>query len=150
MPRTKAAPSTVPSSTAAARALTCSMFMKQLCIRIRFCCFSYPSPVLTVEPVLTHLVTGLLTGWSLIIAVGPQNALLLRQGIRRAHLAVVVTSCSLADVLRIGPGAVGTGAGVLLPPWARAGLRGPGVADPLGVAGRSLKSSREASGQQAD
>src|SRR5699024_265117 len=104
MPRTKAAPSTVPSSTAAARALTCSMFMKQLCIRTRFCCFSYPSPVLTVEPVLTHLVTGLLTGWSLIIAVGPQNALLLRQGIRREHLGVVVTICILADVLLIGAG----------------------------------------------
>lgn len=99
---------------------------------------------------LTHLVTGLLTGWSLIIAVGPQNALLLRQGIRREHLGVVVTICIVADVLLIGAGTVGIGAIVLLAPWALEVLRWLGVAYLLWFAWTSLKSAREATGLKAD
>lgn len=99
---------------------------------------------------LTHLVTGLLTGWSLIIAVGPQNALLLRQGIRREHLGVVVTICIVADVLLIGAGTVGIGAIVLLAPWALEILRWLGVAYLLWFAWTSLKSAREATGLKAD
>ncbi|TGD10961.1 LysE family transporter [Brevibacterium sp. S111] len=99
---------------------------------------------------LTHLVTGLLTGWSLIIAVGPQNALLLRQGIRREHLGVVVTICIVADVLLIGAGTVGIGAIVLLAPWALEILRWLGVAYLLWFAWTSLRSARAATGLEAD
>ena len=99
---------------------------------------------------LTHLISGLLAGWSLIIAVGPQNALVLRQGIRREHLGVVVAICILADVLLIGSGAVGIGAIVLLAPWALEVLRWLGVAYLLWYAWGSLKSAREASGLKAD
>ncbi|MGC2939467.1 MULTISPECIES: LysE/ArgO family amino acid transporter [unclassified Brevibacterium] len=99
---------------------------------------------------LTHLVTGILTGWSLIIAVGPQNALLLRQGIRREHLGVVVTICIVADVLLIGAGTVGIGAIVLLAPWALEALRWLGVAYLLWFAWTSLRSAKEASGLKAD
>ncbi|MGO3023322.1 MAG: LysE/ArgO family amino acid transporter [Brevibacterium sp.] len=99
---------------------------------------------------LTHLVTGLLTGWSLIIAVGPQNALLLRQGIRREHLGVVVTICIVADVLLIAAGTVGIGAIVLLAPWVLEVLRWLGVAYLLWFAWTSLKSAREATGLKAD
>ena len=100
--------------------------------------------------VLTHLVTGVLTGWSLIIAVGPQNALVLRQGIRREHLGVVLTICILADIVLIGSGTVGIGAIVLLAPWALEVLRWLGVAYLLWYAWTSLKSAREASGLRAD
>lgn len=100
--------------------------------------------------VLTHLVTGILTGWSLIIAVGPQNALLLRQGIRREHLGVVVTICIVADVLLIGAGTVGIGAIVLLAPWALEILRWLGVAYLLWFAWTSLRSARAATGLEAD
>ncbi|AZL07073.1 MAG: LysE/ArgO family amino acid transporter [Brevibacterium aurantiacum] len=99
---------------------------------------------------LTHLVSGTLAGWSLIIAVGPQNALVLRQGIRREHLGVVLTICILADVLLIGAGTVGIGAIVLLAPWALEILRWLGVAYLLWYAWGSLKSAREASGLEAD
>lgn len=99
---------------------------------------------------LTHLVAGLLTGWSLIIAVGPQNALILRQGIRREHLGVVVGICILADVLLIGAGTVGIGAIVLLAPWALEVLRWLGVAYLLWFAWTSLRSARTASGLEAD
>ncbi|MCF2573376.1 LysE/ArgO family amino acid transporter [Brevibacterium sp. UCMA 11754] len=99
---------------------------------------------------LTHLISGTLAGWSLIIAVGPQNALVLRQGIRREHLGVVLTICILADVLLIGAGTVGIGAIVLLAPWALEILRWLGVAYLLWYAWGSLKSAREASGLTAD
>ncbi len=100
--------------------------------------------------VLTHLVSGLLAGWSLIIAVGPQNALVLRQGIRREHLGVVLLICILADIVLIGSGTVGIGAIVLLAPWALEVLRWVGVAYLLWFAWTSLKSAREASGLKAD
>lgn len=99
---------------------------------------------------LTHLLTGLLTGWSLIIAVGPQNALILRQGIRREHLGVVLIICILADVLLIGAGTLGIGAIILLAPWALEILRWVGVAYLLWFAWTSLRSAREATGLQAD
>src|SRR5699024_5880192 len=95
-------------------------------------------------------VAGLLTGWSLIIAVGPQNALILRQGIRREHLGVVVGICILADVLLIGAGTVGIGAIVLLAPWALEVLRWLGVTYLLWFAWTSLRSARTASGLEAD
>lgn len=90
---------------------------------------------------VTHLLSGLLAGWSLIIAVGPQNALLLRQGIRREHLGVVVTICIVADVLLIGAGTVGIGAIVLLAPWALEILRWLGVAYLLWFAAGSFRSA---------
>lgn len=99
---------------------------------------------------LTHLISGLLAGWSLIIAVGPQNALVLRQGIRREHLGVVLAICIAADVLLIGAGSVGIGAIVLLAPWALEILRWLGVAYLLWFAWNSLRSARRASGLQAD
>jgi L-lysine exporter family protein LysE/ArgO len=100
--------------------------------------------------VLTHLVAGLLAGWSLIIAVGPQNALVLRQGIRREHLGVVVAICIAADILLIGSGTIGIGTIVLLAPWALEILRWLGVAYLLWFAWTSLKSAREATGLKAD
>ena len=44
-------------------------------------------------------LTGLVLGASLIIAIGAQNAFVLRQGLLRAHVALVVVSCILIDML---------------------------------------------------
>jgi L-lysine exporter family protein LysE/ArgO len=43
-------------------------------------------------------LTGLVLGASLIIAIGAQNAFVLRQGLMRAHVALVVVLCILIDV----------------------------------------------------
>jgi len=43
-------------------------------------------------------LTGLILGASLIIAIGAQNAFVLRQGLLRAHVALVVVLCVLIDV----------------------------------------------------
>ncbi|MEL4356647.1 MULTISPECIES: LysE/ArgO family amino acid transporter [unclassified Luteococcus] len=55
-------------------------------------------------------LTGLLTGLSLIIVIGVQNALVLRQGLRREHVGLVVTVCALGDLVLIGAGTAGMGA----------------------------------------
>jgi L-lysine exporter family protein LysE/ArgO len=47
------------------------------------------------------VVAGFLTGLSLIIAIGSQNAFVLRQGLRRSHVLPVVLVCALSDAVLI-------------------------------------------------
>ncbi|MEM5476733.1 LysE/ArgO family amino acid transporter [Pacificibacter sp. AS14] len=47
------------------------------------------------------LVTGFITGLSLIVAIGSQNAFVLRQGLRRAHVLPIVVVCALSDAILI-------------------------------------------------
>ena len=56
--------------------------------------------------------TGFALGATLIIAIGAQNAFVLRQGIRKEHVAPIVAFCALADFLLIGAGVAGL-AGIL-------------------------------------
>jgi L-lysine exporter family protein LysE/ArgO len=49
-------------------------------------------------------------GASLIVAIGAQNAFVLRQGLRREHVAAVVLTCIACDATLIGLGAAGFGA----------------------------------------
>jgi L-lysine exporter family protein LysE/ArgO len=51
--------------------------------------------------------TGFLVSATLIVAIGAQNAFVLRQGIRREHVAPTVIFCVLADLLLIGAGVAG-------------------------------------------
>jgi L-lysine exporter family protein LysE/ArgO len=55
-------------------------------------------------------LAGLGTGLSLIVAIGAQNAFVLRQGLRRQHVLLVVAVCALSDLVLIlaGVGGVGT------------------------------------------
>ena len=55
-------------------------------------------------------VTGLLTGLSLIVAIGAQNAFVLRQGLTRKHIGIVVLICAFSDALLIAAGTAGFGA----------------------------------------
>lgn len=67
---------------------------------------------------LLALVAGLGTGLSLIVAIGAQNAFVLRQGLRREHVPAVVTVCALSDLLLIAAGVAGLGTLVALRPGA--------------------------------
>ena len=67
---------------------------------------------------LAATVTGLLTGLSLIIAIGAQNAFVLRQGLARDRVAVVVAICALSDVVLICAGVAGIGTLVESAGWA--------------------------------
>jgi L-lysine exporter family protein LysE/ArgO len=55
-------------------------------------------------------VNGFLLGASLIIAIGAQNAFVLRQGLRREFVFAVALICSLSDALLIAAGVAGVGA----------------------------------------
>jgi L-lysine exporter family protein LysE/ArgO len=51
--------------------------------------------------------TGLALGFSLILAIGAQNAFVLRQGLTRRHVLPVVMFCAVADMLLIVAGVGG-------------------------------------------
>ena len=55
------------------------------------------------------LIPGFLTGLSLIVAIGAQNAFVIRQGLLRSHVLLVVAVCSLSDAFLIVLGTGGLG-----------------------------------------
>ncbi|MEM6386328.1 MAG: LysE/ArgO family amino acid transporter [Pseudomonadota bacterium] len=54
---------------------------------------------------------------SLIVAIGAQNAFVLRQGIRQSHVLPVVLTCALSDAVLMTAGILGFGALVEAAPW---------------------------------
>jgi L-lysine exporter family protein LysE/ArgO len=73
-------------------------------------------------------LAGLLTGLSLIVAIGAQNAYVLRQGLRRAYVGRVVAICALSDFVLIAAGVSGIGVIVQHAGWALQAVRWFGVA----------------------
>ncbi|WP_406327221.1 LysE/ArgO family amino acid transporter [Streptomyces sp. NBC_00203] len=67
---------------------------------------------------LTAVAAGFGTGLSLIVAIGAQNAFVLRQGIRRDAILAVVGICALSDAALIALGVGGVGAVVVAWPAA--------------------------------
>jgi L-lysine exporter family protein LysE/ArgO len=63
-----------------------------------------------MRDVLLAAVAGFGTSLSLIVAIGAQNAFVLRQGIRRHSVLAVVAICALSDAVLIGLGVGGVGA----------------------------------------
>jgi L-lysine exporter family protein LysE/ArgO len=59
-------------------------------------------------PLLSTL-TGLAFGLSLIVAIGAQNAFVLRTGLRGVHVLPVVAVCALSDAVLITAGVAGVG-----------------------------------------
>ncbi|MFD7709427.1 LysE/ArgO family amino acid transporter [Streptomyces sp. NPDC059785] len=59
---------------------------------------------------LTAAVAGFGTGLSLIVAIGAQNAFVLRQGARRQAVLAVVGICAASDAVLIALGVAGLGA----------------------------------------
>ena len=71
---------------------------------------------------------GFLAGLSLIVAIGAQNAFVIRQGLTRQHVFVVVAICAIADATLIALGIAGLGALIAGLPWLLEGVRWFGVA----------------------
>jgi L-lysine exporter family protein LysE/ArgO len=94
--------------------------------------------------VLDALVAGLLTGLSLIVAIGAQNAFVLRQGIARQHVGPVVAICAVSDLVLIAAGVAGVGAIVQHAPTALTVVRWLGVAFLTAYGVRSLWKARHA------
>jgi L-lysine exporter family protein LysE/ArgO len=79
-----------------------------------------------VSPLLAAL-SGLGFGLSLIVAIGAQNAFVLRQGLRREHVLAVVAICALADAVLIVLGIAGIGAVLDSAPWLLVAIRWGGI-----------------------
>ena len=56
---------------------------------------------------LAAAATGATLGLTLIVAIGAQNAFVLRQGLRREHVAPIVAFCAVADALLMAAGVAG-------------------------------------------
>ncbi|WP_371168695.1 LysE/ArgO family amino acid transporter [Aliiroseovarius sp. 2305UL8-7] len=62
-------------------------------------------------------LTGFATGFSLILAIGAQNAFVLRQGLMRQHVFWLCLFCAVSDALLITAGVAGFGVLVEALPW---------------------------------
>lgn len=59
------------------------------------------------DPVLVAALNGLALSAALIVAIGAQNAFVLRQGLLRRHVGPVVLFCATADAILIAAGEIG-------------------------------------------
>src|SRR3954462_1066528 len=68
------------------------------------------------SPAVLAVASGLALGLGLIVAIGAQNAFVLRQGLRLEHVGAVVAVCAASDAGLIGAGVLGAGALLLAHP----------------------------------
>ncbi|ASY65665.1 Transporter, LysE family (plasmid) [Sinorhizobium sojae CCBAU 05684] len=90
--------------------------------------------------------TGLVMGLSLIVAIGAQNAFVLRQGLRNEHLFAVCLACGLSDALLIALGVTSFRQIAALLPWLDPVMRYGGAAFLVCYGAKSLYSAFYASG----
>ena len=77
---------------------------------------------------LLALGSGFGLGLALIVAIGAQNAFVLRQGLRGEHVVAVVAVCAVSDLVLITAGVAGTGALLDRAPEAVTAVRWAGAA----------------------
>lgn len=78
---------------------------------------------------------------SLILAIGAQNAFVLRQGLRQEHVFAVCLVCAVSDAILIAAGVAGFGLASHALPWLEPVLRYGGALFLLAYAARSLRSA---------
>lgn len=77
---------------------------------------------------LSAFVPGLFLGFSLIVAIGAQNAFVLRQGLRGEHVLGVCLACAASDAVLILAGVAGFGQAGPHVPWLDPAMRYAGAA----------------------
>ncbi|WP_426997753.1 LysE/ArgO family amino acid transporter [Pseudarthrobacter sp. N5] len=77
---------------------------------------------------IISVLSGFATGLSLIVAIGAQNAFVLRQGLQRSHVTLVVAVCALSDLVLILLGVAGIGIVIEQAPAALEVVRWAGAA----------------------
>ena len=88
---------------------------------------------------LTSALAGFAASVVLIVAIGAQNAFVLRQGLRREHVLPVVVICAVSDLALIAAGIAGLGAVVAARPAAVTVIRVVGAVFLLGYAALAAK-----------
>ena len=91
--------------------------------------------------VVSVFLAGLSTLLSLIVAIGAQNAFVLRQGLRNEHVLAVVTACAFFDAILITLGVTSFGKIVLWAPWLDPFLRYGGACFLAWYGAKSLHSA---------
>jgi L-lysine exporter family protein LysE/ArgO len=94
--------------------------------------------------------TGLFAGLSLIVAIGAQNAFVLRQGLRREHVIPIAALCALADAVLIFAGVAGIGVIVEKAPVLLDIVRWGGVAFLLTYAALSVRRAMHPAALETD
>ena len=92
----------------------------------------------------TAFVNGLFMSLVLIVAIGAQNAYVLRQGLRREHVGAVVLFCAASDAVLIGAGVAGMAQALQGRPILATVLAGLGAAFLCGYGLKALWRSRRA------
>lgn len=91
--------------------------------------------------ILKAALTGYATAFSLILAIGAQNAFVLRQGLKREHVFIVCLICALSDAILIAAGVLGFGALVEYWPNLPKIMRIAGAAFLIGYAALRLRAA---------
>ena len=99
-----------------------------------------------IAQITAAYVPGFLLGLSLIVAIGAQNAFVLRQGLRREHVFAVCLICTVSDALLIAAGVAGFGQIIARLPWLGPVMRYGGAAFLLFYGVRSWVSAWRGSG----
>lgn len=89
----------------------------------------------------TVFVTGLLTGLTLILAIGAQNAFVLRQGLRGEHVFWVCLTCAVSDAILIVLGVSSFGQIARLLPWLAPVMTWAGAAFLIWYGHRSMRAA---------
>ncbi|WP_415403722.1 LysE/ArgO family amino acid transporter [Tateyamaria sp. SN3-11] len=90
---------------------------------------------------MISFVPGFFLSLSLILAIGAQNAFVLRQGLRRAHVFWVCLTCALSDAILIAAGVAGFGALAEAVPWFEQAMRYGGATFLLWYGWRNARSA---------
>lgn len=86
-------------------------------------------------------VAGFALGFSLILAIGAQNAFVLRQGLRNSHVFAVCLTCALSDAVLIATGVAGFGALVTAAPRLETAMRIGGAGFLIWYGARTLRAA---------
>lgn len=73
-------------------------------------------------------IAGISLGFSLILAIGAQNAFVLRQGLKRQYVFLVFIICALSDAVLIALGVMGFSEIIVALPWLEPAARYGGAA----------------------
>jgi L-lysine exporter family protein LysE/ArgO len=95
---------------------------------------------------VTSFLPGFLTMASLIVAIGAQNAYVLRTGLARHHVGLVVAVCALSDAVLVVAGVLGVGGLVTAHPGLLTVVRWVGAAYLVGYGVLCLRNARHPKG----
>ena len=95
---------------------------------------------------MTSFLPGFLTMASLIVAIGAQNAYVLRTGLARHHVGLVVAVCALSDAVLVAAGVLGVGGLVTAHPGLLTVVRWVGAAYLVGYGMLCLRNARHPKG----